>query len=627
MRNLFLTSLFLTSFMLLNAQNQTVTYNYCDDDLDGFMTFDISGIEEAILFEVSPTNGDDIERILISTATSSVLTVDTPSNNPTIQFDCQFLTPTLSDVALDVDKNIYLCSFSNVYSDDNSTTVNGYCTASGILSFEFGSIVNALSFDLNNNMYIGLDSESNVYRYDVNGTSPPYVWHEFDSGSSGGDFVILNDKMYISWRLGQNFKLYEVTYDSDFNYVSHVDLGLLLPKTYGLASELGKLYGVTEDELYQIDLDSFTFNTIVQNDGAHGDWYGASGYHEAVQYEVSSHISSADANSNSNPLPENWTNTISGGQTIYIRIENSITGEYIVVNIVLNVFLLPETTQPDDLVYCADQPYHLYDLTEVEDQLLQNVTQDVTVTYFDDLGSLEINYNPIYDIYQTFSQNETIYAKVKSLDSDCYSVEQFNVISNPKPILAPLSVAPELRFLDNCLETCEGEKYFNLNDAYQLVVLDDLPLVLEFYLNAEDAENEINQIPEIYQPTIGLQEEIFVKAYNEYGCYSITNFFIDGNCEVKDLNVDCFIFPKYFTPNGDGDNDYWNVYGLSENIQRQSMISIYDRFGKLLYTFKPSQNLGWDGTFNNNKLPSTDYWYIFTIDNRYKHAGHFSLLR
>lgn len=46
--------------------------------------------------------------------------------------------------------------------------------------------------------------------------------------------------MYVARREGSsNFRLYEVTYDSNFNYESHIDIGALKGDTFRLASELG----------------------------------------------------------------------------------------------------------------------------------------------------------------------------------------------------------------------------------------------------------------------------------------------------------------------------------------------------------------------------------------------------
>ena len=79
------------------------------------------------------------------------------------------------------------------------------------------------------------------------------------------------------------------------------------------------------------------------------------------------------------------------------------------------------------------------------------------------------------------------------------------------------------------------------------------------------------------------------------------------------------------TPNGDGVNDVWGIPGLGD-VYPDAVISIYDRYGKLLV--KMSGNESWDGTYNGNAMPSTDYWYeirVGEIDKVY--TGHFTLLR
>lgn len=84
--------------------------------------------------------------------------------------------------------------------------------------------------------------------------------------------------------------------------------------------------------------------------------------------------------------------------------------------------------------------------------------------------------------------------------------------------------------------------------------------------------------------------------------------------------------PKFFTPNGDGQNDYWNVKGVSVNFNANSTIYIYDRYGKLLKQITASSQ-GWDGTFTGQPLPSDDYWYTIKLDDGREAKGHFSLKR
>ncbi len=83
--------------------------------------------------------------------------------------------------------------------------------------------------------------------------------------------------------------------------------------------------------------------------------------------------------------------------------------------------------------------------------------------------------------------------------------------------------------------------------------------------------------------------------------------------------------PTFFTPNGDGFNDFWNVAGFSN----KSEILIFDRFGKLIkqiYTNGP----GWDGTQNGQALLSDDYWFtIFYTEKgiQKQFNSHFTLKR
>ena len=68
-------------------------------------------------------------------------------------------------------------------------------------------------------------------------------------------------------------------------------------------------------------------------------------------------------------------------------------------------------------------------------------------------------------------------------------------------------------------------------------------------------------------------------------------------------------YPKFFTPNGDGYHDTWNILGIAN--QPNAKIFIFDRYGKLIKQLSPS-GTGWNGTFNGKRLPTSDYW--FTVE-------------
>lgn len=106
-----------------------------------------------------------------------------------------------------------------------------------------------------------------------------------------------------------------------------------------------------------------------------------------------------------------------------------------------------------------------------------------------------------------------------------------------------------------------------------------------------------------------------VTVRDKNGCGSVTDTIIVVN------------YPKFFTPNGDGFNDTWNITDLSG--QEKAVIYIYDRYGKLLTQIYPSKG-GWDGTYNGSIMPSTDYWFTVTFEENYQtkeFKSHFSLKR
>lgn len=82
---------------------------------------------------------------------------------------------------------------------------------------------------------------------------------------------------------------------------------------------------------------------------------------------------------------------------------------------------------------------------------------------------------------------------------------------------------------------------------------------------------------------------------------------------------------NFFTPNGDGINDFWYPTGLGCTPDVE--VEIYDRFGRKLAKFRGIVN-GWDGTFNGQDMPGTDYWYkINTGIGDVPIVGHFNLYR
>ncbi len=89
------------------------------------------------------------------------------------------------------------------------------------------------------------------------------------------------------------------------------------------------------------------------------------------------------------------------------------------------------------------------------------------------------------------------------------------------------------------------------------------------------------------------------------GPHTITVIDTQG-CTYLTYTVFVIEYPQYFTPNGDGINDGWFIAGLQDT----DVINIFDRYGKFIKQLRGVEK--WDGTYNQEPLPSTDYW--FTVD-------------
>lgn len=110
------------------------------------------------------------------------------------------------------------------------------------------------------------------------------------------------------------------------------------------------------------------------------------------------------------------------------------------------------------------------------------------------------------------------------------------------------------------------------------------------------------------------------------GFYSISVKDIKNDCgTTPPFKISVIGFPKVFTPNGDGYNDTWQVYGVSSLFQPNTKVQIFNRFGKLLKEINPMED--WNGLFNGNELPVDDYWFSVELEDGRIFKNHFTLKR
>jgi gliding motility-associated-like protein len=108
---------------------------------------------------------------------------------------------------------------------------------------------------------------------------------------------------------------------------------------------------------------------------------------------------------------------------------------------------------------------------------------------------------------------------------------------------------------------------------------------------------------------------------------AVFSFQIGGKaCEVsvKVLDSEMIKVSDFFSPNGDGVNDYWTIPEL--DLLSVSRVFIFDRFGRLLVE-KTGTAFRWDGLINNVPAPVDSYWYLVKLNENETLRGNFTLMR
>lgn len=115
----------------------------------------------------------------------------------------------------------------------------------------------------------------------------------------------------------------------------------------------------------------------------------------------------------------------------------------------------------------------------------------------------------------------------------------------------------------------------------------------------------------------------------DYGVFTLAIEKETATSNVPFPTLELPLYPLYLTPNDDTFNDTWNINPTPEVTILT--LQIFDRYGKLLKQINP-YGAGWDGTYNNNPMPTSDYWFIATYKNTgedtvREHRSHFTLKR
>ncbi len=378
----------------------------------------------------------------------------------------------------------------------------------------------------------------------------------------------------------------------------------------------------------------------------------------------------ADTDSNNiaslNPI---YKNTVPK-EVLYAKVSQQNSSCYSIATVILqanpSISILPEDLHKCDL----GEGKALFDLEEkkrnIKSQL--NLPSDVKLFFYNTESDASLSLNEIKNTITTNSK--TIYIRAEN-SNGCYGNGKFELVVEPVPALInaeqkvicesgpnttvvlestiPLSQINDYTYLWSNNATTptitvnkEGNYTLTIENKSGCTSTSDHPVKLSRAPIVNDIEindfNTLNQIiiniqnPKDYQYMIHFQNGTYSEFQNSEIFENIPGGFhelivesIDG-CGRITKSFAVLNAPKFFTPNNDGYNDYWNFIGINDPIYKNALIYIYDRYGKLLKQLSPFDQ-GWDGTYIKEPMPSSDYWFTIKLEDGREAKGHFSLKR
>jgi gliding motility-associated-like protein len=393
---------------------------------------------------------------------------------------------------------------------------------------------------------------------------------------------------------------------------------------------------------------------------------------------LSYYASLFDAQNNGLPLDNDYTNT-ANPQQLTVKLTNTTSGCFSYSTLNLSVNLLPNVTTavpPQCDTDGNEDGFFNFDLTTAP------LLPATDIRFYESVTDALLEQNEIADptdyVNTVPYAAETVYARIEN-GNDCARLYLINIKVNQLPQidvnadLQPHVVCVNTPTFSTILEPAilDGSDAGDYNYQWYFegvaipgATASTLTVTAEG-LYSVDVTNvngcsKTRFIP-VVSSSVAIIEDIAVTDLSEFNTISVTltpnsygnyvysldyeNAFQSSNTFnnvsagfhtvfVKDLNgcptaseiVAVLGIPPYFTPNGDGYNDTWNVKGVNSRFNPNTEIRIFDRYGKLIKQIGAA-GTGWNGTYNGNPMPSDDYWFVVTFENGETYKGHFALKR
>ena len=381
---------------------------------------------------------------------------------------------------------------------------------------------------------------------------------------------------------------------------------------------------------------------------------------------ITYHTSNNDALNNTNaiPTPDSFASQ-QDGEEIFIRIESiSNTDCFTTGSFTLNVFETPTITTPNDIEICdANAAMITYDLAASIPEILG--TQDASlfdISFYNSQTDADARTNELDLTQETSNDVTTIFARIENIGfTDCYQTTSFDILKRASPVISiadEVFICPREALVvtantgydtyqwstgetsESITITTPGEYSVTVTENHDSVrcsstktfnvMTSDIPESIEVIINdfKPSSKNSIQIIAtgngdfEYSIDGISFQDS---NLFNNIASGDYTAFVRDkGQCMTLSKEFYVLGYPLFFTPNGDGFNEVWQIQNADK--EPDNVVYIFDRYGKLLTRFTQA-DIGWNGIYNGKQMPSSDYWFKVERQNGQVIKGHFTLKR
>ncbi|MDX1332656.1 MAG: hypothetical protein R3252_06485, partial [Robiginitalea sp.] len=205
------------------------------------------------------------------------------------------------------------------------------------------------------------------------------------------------------------------------------------------------------------------------------------------EYEVRYFSSQADAENNTNPLDPIHTNT-GNPQTIYTRLQSTVTDYFAVNSFEIFVNPIPDITSVPELVSCGEPgeaPFFLADRFPE----IYNGREGLLAVFFESPEALSANTAPVdpETEYTTRENPQRIYYRLIDTSTGAYAIGDFLIRTEPAPVVATPAPRP-------VCGNGAGEALVNLLDFNQELLGGQTGLEVTYHVNLSEAEDGLNPL-------------------------------------------------------------------------------------------------------------------------------------